>query len=101
AYDVLVAELGETPPSLGVVGHSLGAAAALQFAAEHPVDRVVVVAPFTSTMDMARRMVGPIFAHLLHHRFDNRARLRELAARETPPRVLLLHGDNDPVIPVE
>ena len=85
---------------LRVFGYSLGAAAALQFAVQHEVERVVLVAPFTSTRAMARRMVGWPLCGLLHHRFDNRARLAELASRPKRPEVVIFHGDADAVVPV-
>lgn len=105
AFDALARELGVPADTLAgrtsVLGHSLGAAAALQFAARHPVRRVVLVAPFTSMRDMARRVVGRPLAWLLRHSFENEARLRELAARPDPPRVTILHGTADNVVPVE
>ena len=85
---------------LAVFGHSLGAAAALQYAAAHPVRRVVLVAPFTSMLDMARRVVGWPLNQVLTHRFDNRARLDEVATQTPPPVVTILHGTQDEVIPV-
>jgi pimeloyl-ACP methyl ester carboxylesterase len=86
-------------PRLNVLGHSIGAAAALQFAAHHPVRRVVLAAPFTSLRDMARRTVGCPLCYLLRHNFDNRARLAELAARPQPPSVVIFHGTDDALIP--
>jgi pimeloyl-ACP methyl ester carboxylesterase len=103
ALAALAARLGETvsalEPRLRVLGHSLGAAAALQFAARHAVERVVLLSPFTSLRDMARRAVGWPLCWLLRGNFDNRARVRELAARSQPPRLAIIHGDEDQVIP--
>jgi uncharacterized protein len=82
-----------------VLGHSLGSAAGLQFAAGRPVERVILVAPFTSMQEMARRTVGWPLSLLLLHQFDNRARLAELAARSDPPEVIIFHGSLDDVIP--
>jgi len=82
----------------GVVGHSLGAASALQYAARHPVERIVLIAPFTTMLDMARRVVGWPFCHLLLHRFDNRARLAEITAAGHP-KIDLWHGAEDEVVP--
>ncbi len=85
---------------LHILGHSLGAAAGLQFAVHYPVERVVLIAPFTSTMAMARRQVGYPLSLLLRHKFDNVARLQELLGRDEPPEIFLIHGTEDPVIPV-
>ena len=86
-------------PRLGVLGHSLGCAAALQYAARHPVQRAVLVAPFTSMLAMARRKVGWPLCEVLTHRFDNRARLAEMFAAGAPA-VTIVHGDADEIIPV-
>jgi len=86
-------------PSLRVFGHSLGAAAALVFAGEHPVSRVVLAAPFTSLRDMAQRTVGWPLCWLLRGNFDNRARLREIGARTPAPIVEIFSGTADEVIP--
>lgn len=104
AYRALADRLGTVTGELdvrcSVLGHSLGSAAALQFSAGHPVRRAVLVAPFTSMEDMARkRSIWPMH-HLLRHRFDNRTRLREFATRSAPPRVTVIHGDVDMIIPV-
>lgn len=79
-------------------GHSLGAAAVMIAAAEFRIPRGVLLAPFTSTMDMAREVTGLPVGFLLVHRFDNRARLRELAGNGG--RVTIVHGTDDEVIPV-
>jgi len=85
---------------IGVLGHSLGAAAALLLASHTRVDDLVLLAPFTSMTDMARRVVGSPLAQLLRHRFDNRARLREVLSRFPATRVSIVHGTEDEVIPV-
>lgn len=99
----LAATLHIDPPhlntKLNIVGHSLGCATALQFAVRHPVQRIVLLAPFTSLRDMARRTVGFPFNYLLLHNYDNRARLAELAALPSPPRVTIIHATDDQVIP--
>lgn len=86
--------------SLRVAGHSMGTGAALEFAAAHPgVSQLVLVSPFTSLRDMAQRTVGWPLNWILRGNFDNRGRMNELAARATPPSVLILHGDHDTFIP--
>lgn len=86
---------------LGLVGHSLGSAAALEFAVLQPVRRLILISPFTSMKAMAARTVGRPLNELVLDRFDSRARLRELLARDDPPAVWIVHGDRDRVVPVE
>lgn len=104
AFKALADRFGEDPEDLarrtGVLGYSMGAAAGMEFAVRHPVRAVVVISPFTSIMDMARRLYGP-FRHVALDRFDNMARLDELAAREDPPTVWIFHGTADPIIPAD
>jgi len=86
---------------LNVLGHSLGAAIALDFAARHPCKRVILLAPFTSLSDMARRVVGAPLCYALSHKLDNHDKLLEIAQQAPQPVVYLIHGSNDAVIPVE
>ena len=87
------------PAHLRFFGHSLGAAACLIGATEFKIQRGVLLAPFTSTMDMAQIVVGLPVGFLVTHRFNNEARLAELAARG-PGEVIILHGSDDESIPV-
>jgi len=63
------------------------------------VDKVILVAPFVTTLEEAKRVVGVPLCYVLRHRFDNRARLAELAARPKPPKVWIFHGTEDVTIP--
>ena len=79
----------------GIVAYSLGCGAALGWAATSPIaaniDRVILIAPFTSIRDMVRQVLGfpvPFVGHVLDHEFDNTASLgmfldRRLA--QSPP----------------
>ncbi len=91
---------GVLDQNLNLLCHSIGCATGLNFALRHPVDSVVLLAPFTSLRDMARRTVGWPLCWLLLHNFENRARLRQLAARQHPPRVLIFHGSDDQLVPI-
>jgi pimeloyl-ACP methyl ester carboxylesterase len=84
---------------VSVLGYSIGASAALEFAKAHPVRKVILIAPYTSLLDMARRTVGWPLCHLLIDRFDNEARMLELAASGTQPEVHVFHGTADQVVP--
>ena len=91
----------EIEPKLNVIGHSIGCASALEFATRHPVQRVILAAPFTSLREMARRTIGWPLCWLLLHNFDNRARLAELASRTIPPHITIFHGSDDTLIPLQ
>ena len=88
-------------PQIGILGHSLGAAAALQLAETIPVNRLVLLSPFTSVADMVRNMFGSWLIPLLQHRFDNRGPIQQILKRKRPPTITIIHGTRDEVIPVE
>ena len=104
AVATLAAKLGLPVEDLcrrcGVLGHSMGAAAALHYAEQRGAVAVVLVAPFTSLLAMAQRAVGWPLCELLLHRFDNASALAALAQRPDKPPVLILHGDADTTIPL-
>jgi pimeloyl-ACP methyl ester carboxylesterase len=79
--------------------HSLGGSAALIAACDHGIRQGVLMAPFTSTMDMARRVIGLPVGFLVWHRYDNEARLDELVAAG-PIKIVIVHGARDEIIPV-
>lgn len=85
---------------INLMGHSLGSATALQFAPDHRVERIVLLAPFTNMIDIAEYMVGWPLCHLVPERFDNRARLAELAFHNPRPKVAIIHGARDSIVPV-
>ncbi len=105
AYAALSEQLGlpttELDARLGVMGHSLGTATALEWSRGKNVKSVLLLAPFTSLRAMARLRVGPVLCNLLYHDYDNRKRLEELARRGEPPQVMILHAEADARIPVE
>jgi alpha-beta hydrolase superfamily lysophospholipase len=85
---------------LNLLCQSIGCATGLNFAVHHPVDRIILLSPFTTLRDMARRAIGWPLCWLLIHNFDNAARLRELAARPHPPRITIFHGGADTLVPI-
>jgi pimeloyl-ACP methyl ester carboxylesterase len=106
ALTSLAAHLGigaaRLEPNLNVLGHSLGAAAALDFSAHHEqVNQVILVAPFTSMREEAALFIGAPLSHLLRENYDNRAALRQLAQRHPPPHVVIFHGLADGLIPAK
>ena len=89
-------------PRLNAMGHSLGMAAALDFASRHPqVGEIILLAPFTSLREEAAVFIGTPLSKLLMANYDNRAVLLQLAERKPPPRVIIYHGMQDGMIPVQ
>lgn len=103
ALAALAGRLGRPLPELTAnlkgLGHSLGAAAVLLYASRQPLQRLVLIAPFTSLRDMSAQIVGPLLSRTLLHDYDNRARLREVLAREPPVPITILHGSHDKIVP--
>jgi uncharacterized protein len=87
-------------PRLGVLGWSMGAAAGLQFAEEFSVQDLVLIAPFTTMEDMVKRFTGIRVGMLLLDRFDNVEALGRVYAQIPPPKVTIVHGEKDALIPV-
>lgn len=96
AYDHLRA-LGHAPDSIVLVGESLGTGPAVQIAATNPVAALVLEAPFPSTIDVAR-----VHYPWLPARFvpQDQYRSADHIGQVTAP-VLVLHGENDSVIPFQ
>jgi fermentation-respiration switch protein FrsA (DUF1100 family) len=96
AYDQLVAR-GVAPERIVAFGESLGSGQAIRLAAERPVRAVVLEAPLTSTLDVARPTYFWLpLSLLITDSYDN---ARNIGAVTAP--VLILHGARDRVIPVE
>ena len=86
--------------TLSTIGHSLGAAVALDFAANHRVQKIVLIAPFTTLREEAASIFGGWIARLLLESYDNRATLADVMKRNPAARIAIFHGVNDEVIPV-
>jgi fermentation-respiration switch protein FrsA (DUF1100 family) len=81
---------------ISVWGESLGSGVAVALAAEKPVDRVVLDAPFTSTLDVARANYWYLPVRLL---MKDQFRSDQRIARVKAP-VLIMHGEVDQIIPI-
>jgi pimeloyl-ACP methyl ester carboxylesterase len=91
--------LDELRPRLRAFGHSLGCAAALVAMDMYGIKNGVLVAPFTSMLDMSFHVVGWPLCHVLLHRFDNVAALERLR-KAGGVHLRVFHGTADEVIPV-
>ncbi len=86
---------------LCVLGHSLGGAAALQFAAKKQVRKIVLVSTFTTMSDMVQRQIHIRLGPFLRHRFDNVASLKAILSQKEIPEICIFHGDADEIIPLQ
>ena len=84
---------------LNVLGLSLGAAAALDFATHKSAERIILIAPFTTLREVAARLFSKPASYLLIENYDNRSRVEELDTREPPPQIVIFHGTADTLIP--
>jgi alpha-beta hydrolase superfamily lysophospholipase len=82
------------------MGLSLGAAAALEFSTGHPVQRAVLIAPFTTLRELAGELFTRPASYLLLESYDNRSRVREMVQRSPAPRIAIFHGTDDTMIPL-
>lgn len=86
--------------NVGVLGHSLGAAIAMDTAARYGIEKVILVSPFTTMKAMAEKVVGPIPARLLRHHFDNLTAIKAWEKkRKGPTAITVFHGTDDELIP--
>lgn len=89
----------KAPESFSVVGHSFGTAAALQFCQGRKIDRVVLLAPFTTLRRAMFRTIGPL-AWIVPENLDSMTMLKSLVSREAPPKITIIHGTADETIPI-
>jgi pimeloyl-ACP methyl ester carboxylesterase len=84
---------------LCVLGHSLGGAAALQFAARNHVCKIILVSTFTTMDDMVRTQIHIRLGPLLRHRFDNVVSLKTILSQDEIPEICVFHGEKDDIVP--
>ncbi|MGJ4910518.1 alpha/beta hydrolase [Bradyrhizobium sp. HKCCYLS2033] len=77
-------------------GFSLGSGVATAIAAEHPVAKLILEAPYTSTVDVASEMLKVVPVNLLM--LDSFHSDRRIADVRVP--LLIMHGERDPAISI-
>ena len=96
--------------AIGVIGHSVGAAASIYAAADNPaIDALVAVASFAHPAEMMREnfpfpapatwALLQVVERMIGHRYDDIAPRNRIAEVGVP--VMLMHGDADSVIPFQ
>jgi uncharacterized protein len=94
AYAFATAHYG--PERIVVWGFSLGTGPAVALAADHPIGKLILEAPYTSTADVAAALFPFIPVRMLmQDQFRSDARI----GRVTAP-LLVMHGERDPAISI-
>jgi uncharacterized protein len=84
------------PQRIVAWGFSLGTGVAVAIASEHPVGKLILEAPYTSTVDVAASLFRFIPVRLLmRDQFRSDQRIARVAAP-----LLIMHGTNDQAIPI-
>jgi len=94
AYDYLLGRKDVNPRRIIVFGRSLGAAVAVELAAELQFGGLILEAPFSSLKAMARENFPWFPSGLLKIRYDTLSKIKSV---HLP--LLILHGDRDQVVP--
>jgi fermentation-respiration switch protein FrsA (DUF1100 family) len=90
----LRSERGVDRDRVVLLGQSLGSGVAAELAKRGLGARLVLIAPFTSAGEMARRMVPLFPARFVRYRFDTLAKAPTISMP-----VLIIHGTEDEVVP--
>jgi fermentation-respiration switch protein FrsA (DUF1100 family) len=88
--------LARYPQRIALWGESLGTGVAVALAAEKPVTRLILDAPYTSTLDVAAALYWFLPVRFL---MKDQCRSDQRIKHVTAP-VLILHGELDDVIPI-
>jgi uncharacterized protein len=96
AYGWLVAQ-SIMPTSIVVIGESLGSGVAVQIAATKKIGALALEAPYSSTADVAAKVYWWLPVHfLMKDQFKSADVIRQVAVP-----LLVQHGDQDEIIPLE
>lgn len=99
AYRSALIATGIPPAAASFFGHSLGSAVAAELALRFPPRRLLLQAPFTSALEMARVVIGRpllvLWRRLSRVHFDT---ARIVASIEVP--ISVVHGSLDRTVPV-
>ncbi|WP_454198981.1 alpha/beta hydrolase [Nocardia sp. Marseille-Q1738] len=94
AREALLAQPGVDPDRVLYLGKSLGGGVVLELAQYHPPAGLMLMSTFTGLRDAARSVYPFLPAPLVPNAYPNERRIRELRAP-----VLIMHGDQDELLP--
>ncbi len=95
AYRELLAR-GYEPDDIVVLGRSIGTGIACEIAATEEIGALILETPFTSMVELASEYIPILPRLILNYKFEN-----EKKAAQIDVPTLIIHGDQDEVIPIE
>tara|TARA_B100001989_G_C24535171_1_gene463892 strand:- start:613 stop:1341 length:729 start_codon:yes stop_codon:yes gene_type:complete len=102
AFSALKKQL-DLSPNVSILGHSIGAAVAIDVSLSLYPKSLVLVSPFTSMYAMSKRVIGSIWAWLispfLWDPYRSEVTLKTLITTYPDTQILILHGQSDNVVP--
>lgn len=90
---------GSLEAELHLMGHSFGSGAALNFAERAKVSHIVLISPF-NTLTEAVAISSWLLSVIMPSQIDNKKIIRTLLQTNHPPKISILHGSLDTVLPV-
>jgi uncharacterized protein len=94
ALEWLRTERGVDSARVVLLGQSLGSGVATEMARRGYGARLVLISPFSSVAEMAKRLLPFFPARFVRHRFDTQSKAAAIAVP-----VLIIHGTEDEVVP--
>jgi len=95
AYDYLTKVEKISPDRIAIFGRSLGGSVAIEVALQRKATCLIIESTFTSIKDMARTIpLFFIFSPFLPHHYNNISKIANVSIPK-----LILHGDNDNIVP--
>lgn len=110
AYEAMLAHLKipkkpKQPMKINVLGYSLGSGVAVDFALHKPVQKLLLLSPFTSMRAMVRKVIplglGWVLQFFLLDAYDVKSGLKKLFQSSKRLDVNIMHGDKDKLIPLK
>ena len=92
----MVSNLNIKEKYIVLFGRSLGSGPAVHLARKYNPSGLVLMSPFCSIKEAAKKFVGKFFTILVKERFNNKEKIAE-----TKCPLLVMHGKLDEVIPYE
>ena len=97
-------ETQPTAPNIFIMGHSLGSAVGIDLANKLQPKALILLSPFTSMYHMSKRVIGSFWAFLLKpflfDQYNSEVGLKRLEKNAPQCKVLIIHGNEDKVVPV-